>query len=599
MKQLLVLFALILSFQVSAQKPLFEIIGNESSLCSTEEQDILTALQNDPRYDAVYPVVVNDLTEAVIDHKLLIELPSLQDTMEMPISFIDYFSETDYSVDGFRPPGPGPGPGPGDPCDDLHFNFNFSKSEYGLCGYIQYDDENYQLIKLCENQYYLLKDDPSEYLDCNDGTQSQSISSSESISVESRSSGSSCSLLILYTESADDDAHGSIHSRINHDIDQMNTILRNSERSDFEVNILAKRLIPDTLTLEQNGNARDELTTDSLVMALRAYYGADLVTVYLGNQYFNGISGTSSLASYNDPNSGYLSIVKASSSTLRRVFAHETFHNMGCQHQSGQNFSNDWARAITDSLSTVMAAGGQVDIDQLSNPDTGIGTINNDNARQIEEGMPNVAGFRTEVLTIFNSNINAPGTASNNESINFSFGTNDCPGSSNLVQLTYSTDGTNYISVPQNYIQGNWVVDFPMPSNRHLYIRVVMSCTHGGETVYDTKTVRVYNPDYDPCEKSTHEVSFRIVSEEIVNAIAYPNPMIGDDLTVDYTLLKNGNVKLSCYDLTGNKLYSQTSYKIAGDHSEQIKVQNNISGILLISIETDNSIQSKPVFKNE
>ena len=599
MRLLLVFPFILLQFLCFSQIPLFETIDDESIICSSEEQPKITALNEDSRYLEVYPVSLNPLSEAVFNYTLIVKLPHLNDKVQLPIKNIDYISESDYTLDGASAPigGPGPGPDP-DPCDGLQFSFLFSMNAHGLCGYIQYEDVAYQVVKICENQYYLLKDDQTQYLDCGDHNNYDSVNDEE-VDISARSSSNSISLLVLYTHEAEQDINGNIRSRIDADIAQMELILRNTELGDFCVNVLAvKKLTNSGLTSEVDQEAVTFLRNDPAVIALRESFGADLVTVYLGDNNLPTVFGFSSLNSFSNPNQGYLGVVRASGSQIRRPFTHETFHNVGCKHNDdNSSVSNSYARAAQVSGNTVMIRSGNVGLDDFSNPLTGTGESDRDNARQILDAAAQIGNFKDENVSVFRAVIYAPHTSSNSSNINFTVSTEDCIGTSEVLQITFSADGINFASIPQSYIQGNQVVGFPMPDNRHLTIRTVMACTFNGVTEYDTETTKINNSDYDPC-KPTTTVGYTPISEVGILSIS-PNPIKESQITVDYYLSKEMKVKVSLSDLNGKALQEEHTSGQKGENSFKFNVHSSFEGTAVLTLTTTNGLASKKIVRHE
>jgi len=601
MKNLLVPFFLLLSTFLISQRPFIELQTEANYQCLQNELPYVNQILNDVRYEAVYPVKINPINEGINDHKLKIELPGQSVALELPIRFVDYTDDTNFTIDG------GGTIGPGNPCLQSNANFAFSDRGNGACGMIRYDDENYQLLRVCENQYFLVKDDISKYGKCEDGSSSSVISESNSPNLENRSNNS-ISILILYTPDAREQAGSSFTSKIDFDIDQMNINLRNSFKDNYRVDILDIIQLNNTTVTQSGRAARDYLRTAPEVVAQRNYYGADLVYVYLSDINLpSGFFGASSLFLYNQPD-GFISIGNISASANKRTFAHENFHNLGCQHDDQSPIiTNSYARAAWgqgDGGRTVMYSGANMELDQLSMPFPGIdgninGDVDRDNARQLDEGIPNISAFKQENVDIFKAEIAGTLTGDNNSLIDLTMGTSDCYGTSAVVSVTYSTDGITYLNVPTSYIQGLYIVDFPMPLNRHIYFKVTMSCTYNGVTVIDDWVHRVQNSDYDPCEP-TGGISLSINSNDIEDYSVSPNPVLkGGKINLNFISNFDQNITVSFVTENGLKVYSKQKYYTQGKHKEVIDLKQEYSGVLLSLLKTKNETKTKKIIIND
>ena len=73
----------------------------------------------------------------------------------------------------------------------------------------------------------------------------------------------------------------------------------------------------------------------------------------------------------------------------------------------------------------------------------------------------------------------------------------------------------------------------------------------------------------------------------------YPNPS-SDEINVSYQLAKNAEVKLSIIDFSGKEIYaSQTEKKIQGNHSQNIKISQFLSGIYIVNLRVDGLNESR------
>jgi hypothetical protein len=92
------------------------------------------------------------------------------------------------------------------------------------------------------------------------------------------------------------------------------------------------------------------------------------------------------------------------------------------------------------------------------------------------------------------------------------------------------------------------------------------------------------------------------VTSELFNNLSfnlqqnYPNPF-NPTITINYSLAKEGNVKLTVYDAIGSKVATIVNeYKPAGKYTVHFNGSNLASGIYIYRMESGNNIAAKKLF---
>ena len=99
----------------------------------------------------------------------------------------------------------------------------------------------------------------------------------------------------------------------------------------------------------------------------------------------------------------------------------------------------------------------------------------------------------------------------------------------------------------------------------------------------------------DSLRSDVPQVGINELSATNINAIVYPNPCV-NELNVAYLLPFATSVTITLTDITGKKVaIVDTKNQTIGEHKNRINTSTFESGIYFLTIQTDNSIESKKV----
>jgi hypothetical protein len=90
--------------------------------------------------------------------------------------------------------------------------------------------------------------------------------------------------------------------------------------------------------------------------------------------------------------------------------------------------------------------------------------------------------------------------------------------------------------------------------------------------------------------------TFGTESQELSNISLYPNPVIEDDLTIQFSELNANETDIVIYSQVGQKVYDQTFT----DHNSTLQIENLdflAAGAYILNVEQDNQVQSFTIIK--
>ena len=401
-------------------------------------------------------------------------------------------------------------------------------------------------------------------------------------------------LLVLFTHEVESAlGESGMLARIDTDIENFQISIINSLLdSEVHFDFIGPEMIDEYPEEEGNGPLQStEVHLDQAYLSqdiddLVTTTGADLVLLYV-KHFSLGAAGTSSLDNFGSSSEGYISILDSYSDPANFTFAHEIMHNLGCQHETGTPPARA-ADVIGRTVLHVGEPGNNVSSRILSyssdDPLVGTGNIDRDNAGQINGNIAcTVGSFRG---TYFNASIRISGPlyANNGYFINAEANT-ICDQGNILITfpLEYSLDGTSFVVVPSQYLNGDHLlVNFPMPLNRHLYLRARSKCN--GVSLVDVHQVRNSDFDYpDPCDLQALHGGLDS-DEHGISISCFPNPGFG---LIDINLImpNTGLANLLISDINGKHILKRSNVLKRGNSKIQLDLNSINEGTYIISIE--------------
>lgn len=126
---------------------------------------------------------------------------------------------------------------------------------------------------------------------------------------------------------------------------------------------------------------------------------------------------------------------------------------------------------------------------------------------------------------------------------------------------------------------------------------VLYAGTHGGG-MFRCTTLTSGGCDTEPYKWPKDPTSIKETSLAMTNVNIYPNP-VTSTTTVEFDLVKNADVSLRVFDMTGRVVYTQSYGKLnSGVQKQQINLSNLTSGIYAVTLNVNGKLQgSKQIIK--
>jgi hypothetical protein len=135
---------------------------------------------------------------------------------------------------------------------------------------------------------------------------------------------------------------------------------------------------------------------------------------------------------------------------------------------------------------------------------------------------------------------------------------------------------------------------FPLiKSRRERFSMALLFGDNLNDLIYNKRLAQAYFNNNYSMPDSINDVKKELIPDGFYLSQNFPNPF-NPVTTINYSLPKAGNVKLSVYNAIGSKVaILMDEYKPAGNHSIQFNGSNLASGIYLYRLESGNYSDSK------
>jgi len=87
-----------------------------------------------------------------------------------------------------------------------------------------------------------------------------------------------------------------------------------------------------------------------------------------------------------------------------------------------------------------------------------------------------------------------------------------------------------------------------------------------------------------------------VENSNVIHLDAFPNPA-SNDVTLQFNMLKQSNVKIKIINITGELVYSDELIQFVGEYKKQISFQGNASGVYYIQVITNDQVVNKKLVK--
>ena len=533
-----------------------------------------------------------------------------------------------------------PGNGNGGPQTDdydpacRYADMTVIQSSHGNYGMININDKSYQIFNLKDNLYALaqvkdaiVKTELTCALDGSKSTKENNSLNAKSIGLDEETiqniqKSPSCviDIGILYTPEALT-AFPDIEDRADIANENANNALINSDIPDVSFNIVGYRQHINPLLGGTSMGTDLPLYASSIdATCFRDEVGADIVILLTGNTYGDVITGMGGFGiAYIGPDEpdGYGMVQSDAMLEIRHSYAHEIGHTLGCAHQVSSNpLYEPYARAMlfnatptcgpTDFVGTVVTSGGggwDYRILHYSNPDVNFwssatGTVNNDNARRIEETALQVSGFRNSASAPAYTNINSWPNTTCPCDYTFYYGASDIDTYEWTLYEELSPGVYTQVFTSNNasFILGDYAGCSPSTTYQ---VELIVTYNSGncsnyiGPIFHSTGTIPP-----GPCQSLKNdgdEESTGIVDYQ-ESLTVYPNPSTDVVNVVLPEDLLEKNVELRLNNLSGQQMASIQIHDLQTLNQQLSFNQYNLAnGIYILEVESDGKLMVEKV----
>jgi len=292
-------------------------------------------------------------------------------------------------------------------------------NDENLHGVINYEDKIFHITKVDDKHYAVYENPRRAMPDTDDEPKSVKISCTESdcinydsnkisTNTQNVNGHSNIRMLAVYTTAA--------RTRLGNDANSIarlelmaNQVSQAFDDNDIDgsvsIDLVATNHIPYLETGSGHGQILDDMKSDPTVIAMRDYYGADVVAILVDDGQYCGLANVIGA----NTNTAFFTIL---SECTNYTFPHELGHLLGARHNpeedSGGTFEHGYLDT-TNSFRTIMSYNGDPACcprigtfstpGQFNNGDV-IGTsATHDNERQILNFAPTASSFKSKVTT--------------------------------------------------------------------------------------------------------------------------------------------------------------------------------------------------------